>query len=638
MLQRALATLLCLLGIAAIGLGVASATVWRPADHLTASLRSADGIVVTDPGVLDLAASSVKVSARAVTGPVVLALGRSDDVMAWVGDDAATRVSGLASRTLLEGAEAHATASAQPTPTGTASAAATPTGTASAAATPTGTASAAATPTETASAAATPAESTTPSPGATPTGAGSAVADGSASASPRPDPTGSDLWIAETSGTPSATFAWTAVPGRWSMLAVATAGGPVTIELTWPQVVTTPWRTPGIAVGSLLLLVGAVWWVLLLLQRSRPDAVLGMVTTAVRWRTSLRGTRRAPSDDEDRELAPTGAASSLGPAGPGSETGEQTAVGLPAAVDAPPGSRRARRALEAARAAAEGREVDLGDDAETGSLAQVTAVASPTVVQRHGAETSDASDAAAEAVVGGEPGAVPQPQPQPQPQPSGTGAEQEPAPLTRRALREQRERAERERAGRPADGRDGEAPGTGPVAPALAPAPAPAEPAPAEPDVAVRAGSAPADTAEPGAADAAEPGPRLWRRASRQQESPEPSAIPDPGGPRETPAFPTTAAPSSAVPESAGTRTPNGFRGLFRRRPVDVAVEPVVPTEAVSEPEQVADPAPAAASASADAWRRAWGLPAGGTHWTPDGPPEGDPEPPAPTAPTEEPR
>ena len=99
MLPRVIASLLCLLGAVAAGLGVASATVWRPSDTLSAS-ASSDTYLVTDPGVLDLAADRVTVVAHA-SGPVVVALGRTADVEAWVGTDPATRVTGLASRTEL---------------------------------------------------------------------------------------------------------------------------------------------------------------------------------------------------------------------------------------------------------------------------------------------------------------------------------------------------------------------------------------------------------------------------------------------------------------------------------------------------------------------------------------------------------
>src|SRR5665648_409418 len=98
LLHRALASLLCALGAAALGLGIASATVWRPSDTLVAQAQGAPGtsLLVTDPGVLDLAADEVTVRASATSGTVVIALGRSADVDAWVGDDAYTRVTGLA--------------------------------------------------------------------------------------------------------------------------------------------------------------------------------------------------------------------------------------------------------------------------------------------------------------------------------------------------------------------------------------------------------------------------------------------------------------------------------------------------------------------------------------------------------------
>ena len=71
---------------------------WRPSDTLVAQAQGAPGtsLLVTDPGVLDLAADEVTVRASATSGTVVIALGRSADVDAWVGDDAYTRVTGLA--------------------------------------------------------------------------------------------------------------------------------------------------------------------------------------------------------------------------------------------------------------------------------------------------------------------------------------------------------------------------------------------------------------------------------------------------------------------------------------------------------------------------------------------------------------
>ena len=97
MLHRVLASLLCVLGAAALALGIASATAWRADDVLVADAVAADGttMIVTEPGVLDLAADQVTVTATVPRGDVVVALGRSGDVDAWVGTDAHTRVTGL---------------------------------------------------------------------------------------------------------------------------------------------------------------------------------------------------------------------------------------------------------------------------------------------------------------------------------------------------------------------------------------------------------------------------------------------------------------------------------------------------------------------------------------------------------------
>lgn len=238
MLHRALATLLCLLGAAAIGLGIASATLWRASDTLLATAQAAPGttLLMTDPGVLDLAADEVRVEASAGEDQtVVLAVGRTGDVEAWVGTDPVTRVTGLSDLVTLsteEGLAEPAPAPTEPEPTPSAE----------------GTAPAEEAPAEDAPAEDTPEE---------------AVA--------APDPTGSDLWVLETSGTGEATLEWPDQDGRWSLL-VATTGedaGPPTVSLAWPQEVTTPWLVPGVAAGSALLLAGVLWWVLLLVRSRR---------------------------------------------------------------------------------------------------------------------------------------------------------------------------------------------------------------------------------------------------------------------------------------------------------------------------------------------------------------------------------
>lgn len=573
MLQRALATLLCLLGIAAIGLGAASATLWRPADTLSASLRVADGAVVTDPGVLDLAAGSVTVTARAASGPAVLALGRSADVMAWVGEDRVTRVSGLASRSLLVGTAGTGTAASEPSATGTAGAGPTPSASPEASGAPA-------------------------SAGVSADPSASAPADGSSGSASAADPSGSDLWIQEASGTPSATFTWTAVPGRWSAIAVATAGGPVTIELTWPQVVTTPWRTPGLLVGALLLVAGLIWWGVLLLRRYRPDAVLGLVATAARRREPLAGASLPARQDTDR--APDGEVAEVRP-GAGARSAHSSAaptdqVGL---VDAPPGGRRARRAAEAAAAMTGTPGASADADTAVGS-SQGTPAAGV-----RGAEPSVGHRL---------------PSPLGAPAESSPAPGTEPAPLTRRALREQRERAESERAGHAPQG-------TGPAAVpedaarVVAPDPGAAmigTPGPAalvEPGTTGPLGGRPDGTADVvDAAAAATPGGRRW---SRVATGPVPATSP-------------------TSPESTGTRSPRGRLEFLRRRPAEVTIEPPEPAERAAEAEPAhGAPTPTPAS-SADAWRRAWGLPAAGSLWVPGGPGPDDPAAPPPTTPTEE--
>ena len=215
--------MVCALGAVTLGLGIASATVWRPSDTLVAQAQGAPGtsLLVTDPGVLDLAADEVTVSASATRGTVVIALGRSADVDAWVGDDAYTRVTGLADWHVLATEKVAASAPEAG------------------------------------------------DPAAAPDEAGDPAAAPDPAADAAPDPAGSDLWVDEASGERAATLELTRQDGRWSVLVAATAGGVPSVALEWPQVVTTPWLVPGVAVGSLLLLIGIAWWVLILVAGRR---------------------------------------------------------------------------------------------------------------------------------------------------------------------------------------------------------------------------------------------------------------------------------------------------------------------------------------------------------------------------------
>ncbi len=104
MIRRILAAVLVVLGLVAIGLGVASATVWRSSDTVTADMPNPTApVVVVEPGVLGMVAESVTLTARAADAdaPVVLAFAPTGDVDAWLGDAAHHRVTGMSSWTDL---------------------------------------------------------------------------------------------------------------------------------------------------------------------------------------------------------------------------------------------------------------------------------------------------------------------------------------------------------------------------------------------------------------------------------------------------------------------------------------------------------------------------------------------------------
>ena len=209
MLLRLIAAVLGVLGLVAIALGIASATAWRADDTLTATAEAADGttLVTTAPGVLEMADPPVTVRATADDGSkVVIAVGRETDVDGWVGADPHTVVTGLRDWHTLAVDEAEGAAEEEPADP------------------------------------AAPAEDAAP------------------------DPDGSDLWIDQAAGEGEAELVWTPQEGRWTVLVagVGEAAAAPTVELSWPQTVTTPWLLPGVIGGVVLLLLA-----LLLFLRSR---------------------------------------------------------------------------------------------------------------------------------------------------------------------------------------------------------------------------------------------------------------------------------------------------------------------------------------------------------------------------------
>ncbi|GAB6936694.1 hypothetical protein ACQP60_17415 [Isoptericola variabilis] len=202
MLQRILGGVLVLVGLVAAALGVASATVWRDTDTVVATAKpTGDGtLVVTDPGVLGLVGGDVTVSASVPEGQkVTLAVGRDVDVAGWVGNDPYSRVTGLSDWENLSVAEGEP---------------------------------------------ADPDAEEKPETGA--------------------DPAGSDMWVAEATDENSVTLRWSDRPGRWTLLAAGVGDDATapTLELSWPRAVTTPWLWPGVGVGAVLVLGGALLLVL----------------------------------------------------------------------------------------------------------------------------------------------------------------------------------------------------------------------------------------------------------------------------------------------------------------------------------------------------------------------------------------
>lgn len=241
MRKRVITAAVGVVGLVVIGLGVASATLWRADDVLVATATASTHVVVSDPGVLELGGDPATVRVTAAGSDVVAVVGRDTDVDGWVGSDPYTRVTGLS------GWDALATTTGEPV-VPTPGADATPDPAATGTPAPTATAPA----TTAATAPATAAATADPSAGATP------GTDAPAEAPAQVSPAGNDNWVAEASGKGSVELVWPAQSGRWSLLAVSTGAAEPTVEISWPRVVTTPWLWPCVVVGALLALGAAL--------------------------------------------------------------------------------------------------------------------------------------------------------------------------------------------------------------------------------------------------------------------------------------------------------------------------------------------------------------------------------------------
>lgn len=239
--------MLAVLGLTTVGLAVASGTVWKPDSVVEARAESGDGttVLVTDPGVLGLVNDSVQITAsRADGGKVVLAIGRENDVLGWVGDDAHTVVTGLEtweslSTNFVEGDTVAVEKDSDEDGDDTA---------------------------DEADKDADAADSSAPD----------------ASGLVGPSPADSDMWLATASEDEQATLTWEpAAQNDRLLLLVANSGDdapPPVLSLTWEREVSTPLMIPGIIVGGVLIAIA----LLVFLSSRRKTQVTGRKASAHR--------------------------------------------------------------------------------------------------------------------------------------------------------------------------------------------------------------------------------------------------------------------------------------------------------------------------------------------------------------------
>lgn len=237
---RVLSIVLIVLGLLAVILAVASATIWRPSQTAVATLKPAatTAYVVTGDGVLNMVDSTVTITAKAkdANSTVTLALARSEDAQAWLANDPYTEVTGLSSWEALSGRTITERCNVKAAPTAKA------TGTAASTAKATATASAKATATSTAKASASP----------TPDAKGCIKAVAS-----KASLNGSDMWVTSKTGKGSVSITYDPSSSNYVVLA-ATDGKQAapTFSLSWKRTVGTPWLIPGLIVGGLLVAGG----------------------------------------------------------------------------------------------------------------------------------------------------------------------------------------------------------------------------------------------------------------------------------------------------------------------------------------------------------------------------------------------
>ncbi|MCL2422968.1 MAG: hypothetical protein FWD11_03590 [Micrococcales bacterium] len=183
-------------GVVVAGLGVASATLWRPADVLRASVATDSPYVITAPGVVEMGGqpTTVTVTSSKKDAELVVAVGRDTDVVGWVGTDPHQTIAGSADWTTLRFDDQ-----------------------------------------------AKPAKAAPGDEFQSPSGSDMWVAEASGKGS-----------AVLKSWAPGGDY-----QGRWSVIVANPSGAPVDITMAWPRNVSTPWLIPGLIAGLVALLWAA---------------------------------------------------------------------------------------------------------------------------------------------------------------------------------------------------------------------------------------------------------------------------------------------------------------------------------------------------------------------------------------------
>jgi hypothetical protein len=225
---------------ALIGLGFAQRTIWAPQANVVAETHISGGAAYTViPGTVLNANPGQQTLHVAGSDKAFVAYGRTDDVLAWIGDQRYARVSysagGKMTSKVVKGTSSDngGTSATTPGPTG----------------------------------------STAPAPGATGATSGTSTDTTSTdTAAGSANPVGSDLWLEQFAGADAATTRMN-VPDSVSVIIASdgTEPAPQDISVVWPLDTRTPWSGPLIVGGGALLIVGLVLYLFALrhMRRSR---------------------------------------------------------------------------------------------------------------------------------------------------------------------------------------------------------------------------------------------------------------------------------------------------------------------------------------------------------------------------------